>query len=146
LKESSGFNDETLTRLLPVIKERIHTQKEVTDAAQAGEYDFAFIRPEVPTDLIKWKNDSSAQDAGPRLLRAIELLKNADWTSSETIKAALWNYAEEVGRGELLWPLRVSLTGKERSPDPFIVSYIIGREEAILRVENAYAKIIEKSS
>jgi glutamyl-tRNA synthetase len=44
LKESSGFNDETLTRLLPVIKERIHTQKEVTDAAQAGEYDFAFIR------------------------------------------------------------------------------------------------------
>jgi glutamyl-tRNA synthetase len=141
LRESSGFNDETLTRLLPVIKERIHTQKEITEAAQGGEYDFAFVRPDVPAELIKWKNDAAVSDAAPRLKHALELLRDADWTSPETIKNALWGYAEEVGRGELLWPLRVSLTGKERSPDPFIVAHILGREEAILRVENAYAKI-----
>jgi hypothetical protein len=69
------------------------------------------------------------------------LLQNADFSSPEKIKEALWGYAEEAGRGELLWPLRVSLTGRERSPDPFISAYIIGKDESLARIKRACDKI-----
>ncbi len=141
IKKMTLYTEEALIRLLPVIKERVHIQKEITDAAEAGEYDFAFAVPEVSKELIAWKNDSSAADALPRLQKALELLADADFSSASTIKNALWGYEEEIGKGELLWPLRVSLTGKERSPDPFISAYIIGREQTILRIKNACAKI-----
>lgn len=135
------YSDTVLERLLPVIQERIHVKQEITQAALEGEYDFAFIRPDVPLELLKWKNDSEASDALPRLDHARNLLSLASFSSAEAIKDALWSYAEEVGRGELLWPLRVALTGKERSPDPFISAYILGKEETLLRIQRACAKM-----
>lgn len=140
-KKLPQFNTETLTRLLPVIKERAHIMREITEAAEAGEYDFAFATPNVPKALLRWKHDEDAESAAPRLLKAKTLLQDADFSSPESIKSALWGYAEEVGKGELLWPLRVALTGKERSPDPFIAAHIIGREETLTRIENACATI-----
>jgi len=141
VKQLPLWSEDTLVRLLPVIKERIHIQKEITEAAEMGEYDFAFRTPEVVRDHLKWKNDGSVEAVVPRLQKAYELLKNADFGSSETIKSALWGYAEEVGKGELLWPLRVAITGKEQSPDPFISAFIVGREETLLRIQRACDKI-----
>jgi glutamyl/glutaminyl-tRNA synthetase len=141
VKQLPLFSNETLSRLLPVIKERVHVQTQITQAAEAKEYDFAFSVPDVAKETITWKNDTSPTDALPRLQKAIELLENADFSSAESIKSAVWPYAEEVGKGELLWPLRVSITGMERSPDPFISAYIIGKEQTILRIKNACAKI-----
>jgi hypothetical protein len=36
-----------------------------------------------------------------------------------------------------LWPLRVSLSGKDKSPDPFTLIYILGKDESIRRIEKA---------
>jgi glutamyl-tRNA synthetase len=132
-----NYSEEVVLRLTPTIRERVHNANEINEAAQAGEYDFAFITPTVPTELIKWKKDEHAKDALPRLIKAAELLQDADFTAPETIKTALWEYAEEVGKGDLLWPLRVSITGMERSPDPFMCAFIIGKEETILRINSA---------
>ena len=51
----------------------------------------------------------------------------------------------EAGKGEVLWPLRVALTGKERSPDPFTVIHIIGSAEAYQRIKNACDTILRDS-
>ncbi len=136
------FDGEIFTRLLPTIKERISTKQEWVDELKAGEYDFAFNTPnEYETSLLKWKNDDNTSAAVPRLTKAGELLKLADFSSPETIKAALWPYAEEVGKGELFWPLRVALSGKSQSPDPFTIAFIIGKEETLRRIQNACDKI-----
>ncbi len=137
LTEAQGYSDQILTRLLPTIKERVHVATEIHEMTEAGEYDFAFITPNVSTPMLKWKNDQSEKDVLPRLEKANVLLQNADFMSPEAIKEILWAYAEEVGRGELLWPLRIALTGKEKSPDPFICSFIIGKEETLARIKNA---------
>lgn len=134
LKSLPGYSDERATRLAPSIKERAHNKTEIIESAHAGEYTFAFAAPDVPVALLQWKKDASAKDSLPRLQRALELLTDADFSSVETIKESLWDYAEEVGRGELLWPLRVALTGLERSPDPFNCAYIIGKEATLARI------------
>ena len=130
------YSNKVLKKLAPTIQERVHIATEITQASEAGEYNFAFITPNVPVEMIKWKKDDSAKNSLPRLQKALELLSDADFTSAETIKEAIWDYAEEVGRGDLLWPLRVSLTGMERSPDPFTTAYILGKDETLLRLQN----------
>jgi glutamyl-tRNA synthetase len=130
------YDDTRLKRLLPVVRERAHTAKEISDAAEAGEYDFAFAAPTVAIDALKWKKDPDTSALLPRLEKVSELLAEADCASPETIKAAVWDYAEEEGRGEVLWPLRMALTGQERSPDPFTVAYILGLEETLARLRS----------
>jgi glutamyl-tRNA synthetase len=143
IKSLPQFTEERLSRLLPTIFERIQVAEEVTNSATEGEYDFAFSRPVYELALLKWKNDTSEKDALPRLRRATELLNEADFSSPDTIKSTLWPYAEEVGKGEVLWPMRVALSGKERSPDPFTLAYILGREETILRLQAACDRLEE---
>lgn len=135
------YSDDRLIKLVPAVFERIQNQIDIRTAAEAGEYDLAFRAPEYDTVLLKWKNDDSAAASLPRLKKLLELLPNADFSTTDTIKAAIWDYAEETGRGEVLWPMRVALSGRERSPDPFSIAYIIGKEETISRIKTACDKI-----
>lgn len=144
IKAMPQYSTDRLQKLLPVIRERIHTMKEVAAAAGEGEYDFAFAAPNMGAELLKWKKDTSPQDALPRLLKVWELLKDADFSSRESIEAAIMPYAEEAGKGEVLWPLRVALTGRERSPDPFMCAFILGREESLSRMGRACDTIRER--
>lgn len=131
------YSTQRLCKLAPTMMERVHIAQEITDAAMADEYTWAFTQPDVPVEMIKWKNDDTPQDALPRLTKAHELLSEANFDSPESIKQSLWSYAEEVGKGEILWPLRVSLSGRERSPDPFTCAHVLGKEDTLTRIQNA---------
>lgn len=137
------FSHERLLKLMPTIQERIHTGEDITKSAEAGEYDFAFEAPKVPAEMLKWKHDASVRDVLPRLQKVAEIIATLPEESSpEEVKERLWPYAEEVGKGEVLWPLRVSLTGKERSPDPFTIIHILGIAETYKRVQQACDTIL----
>jgi glutamyl-tRNA synthetase len=138
---SDQYSAEKLTRLIPNIRERVNNLVEFNEAVEAGEYDFAFFTPTYDTDILKWKNDDSVHDALPRLKTAVELLENADFSSAESVKQAIWEYAETIGKGELLWPLRVCLSGRVQSPDPFTLAFIIGQGETVQRIKLACDKI-----
>ncbi|MEN9920801.1 MAG: hypothetical protein RL538_694 [Candidatus Parcubacteria bacterium] len=135
------YSEERRGRLIPVIRERINTRGEFHALTEAGEYDYIFDTPSYEKETLQWKNDPELTATLPRLQKAHELLSTADFSSQESLKNALWGYAEEVGRGELLWPLRVALSGKKQSPDPFTLAYILGQEETLLRITTAYGKI-----
>lgn len=136
------YSAERLNRLLPIIQERIHVATEITTAATAGEYDFAFAHPNYEAPMLMWKQDDSVKDTLPRLKKALGLLETADFSTPESIKNAVWEYAETVGRGQLLWPLRIAITGRDRSPDPFMCAYVVGKPETIARIQAACDKII----
>ncbi len=141
LRSWPEYSEERLLKLLPTIRERVETLGEFGRAAEAGEYDFAFTDPDVPTETLKFKKDPDASAALPRLRQMVALLKDADFSSPDSIKSAVWNYAEREGRGEVLWPTRVALTGRERSPDPFTVAYIIGKADTLRRLQVACDRI-----
>lgn len=133
---------ERIKKLLPLIRERVYTLKEIETGVTNGEFAFAFKKPEYETSLLKWKKDTDVASALPRLLRAKELLGNLHEDSTpEEVKKALFDYAEEVGKGELLWPLRIALTGEERSADPFTVISVIGIKEALECIDSACDRI-----
>ncbi|MDP2930584.1 MAG: glutamate--tRNA ligase, partial [bacterium] len=49
----------------------------------------------------------------------------------------------KTDRGRLLWPLRVALSGREKSPGPFEIAEILGKEKTLKRIEQA-KKILKK--
>src|SRR5690606_35699073 len=82
-KQLPQFSNERLSKLTPNILERIHNQSEITAAATAREYDWAFSEPEYEPSLLKWKNDTTVVDALPRLKHVIELFDEADFSTTE---------------------------------------------------------------
>lgn len=138
-----SYSSDIVTRLAPSIQERIHLKAEITRAAEDGEYTWAFATPEVPVQMMQWKKDKSPQDALPRMQQVNALLADANFESTDSVKESLWSYAEEIGKGEVLWPLRVALTGRERSPDPFTCAYVLGKEETLKRITNAIIALRE---
>ena len=41
------------------------------------------------------------------------------------------------GKGNVLWPMRVALTGMDKSPDPFAVAGVLGKKKTIQRLNYA---------
>ncbi len=136
------INPRIETHLLALLRDRAVVLGDIARDIEAGEYDFAFSAPTPTADLLKWKKDASPQDALPRMQRVVEILTSTpDSAEPEVIKSALIAYAEETGKGEVLWPLRVALSGREKSPDPFTIIAMLGIPEAVSRIHAACATL-----
>lgn len=90
--------------------------------------------------LLSWKK-STPEDAKTKLIAVSELLSAVDekeWTK-ENIEKVIgeWIEANSFGRGDVLWPLRVSLSGKQNSPGPFEIAFVLGKEQTLARIEKA---------
>lgn len=88
--------------------------------------------------LLRWKKNPPEMTR-EALLKAETLfahLSESEWSSKEQLEKVLLEAAGEK-RGDFLWPLRVALTGAERSPSPFEVAWVLGREESLKRVQKA---------
>ncbi len=132
-----------LESLVPLMRERIQTFGELADLDNAGEFDFYFVAPEYEKESLLWKKDPSVEKTAERLRRIqalLELVPKGDWHDKK-LKDILWPYAESEGRGEVLWPLRFALSGREKSPDPFVIAGMIGKDETLKRVEAAIGKL-----
>ncbi len=93
---------------------------------------------------ILWKKEPSVAITKQRLEKVHELLLELeDWPTPEKTKEAVWSFAEREGKGEVLWPLRVALSGQKRSPDPFTCFAILGKNESLKRIDTA-VKILSK--
>lgn len=128
-----------LTKFASIALERISTFGELSDMINAGEFDYVFSEPTYPKEALLFKGKGSVVDVGQKLKQMISLLEKlseADFTA-ENVKAAIWDYASEVGRGEVLWPMRYALSGKEKSPDPFVLAELLGKSTTINRLQTA---------
>jgi glutamyl-tRNA synthetase len=124
-------------KIVPVVRERVAIWSDIDLMWQNGELQFFFQKPKYEKTLIYPKGLDDASIITTHLQKVKEILeKNVDW-NAESIKTDLWDYSGEVGRGNVLWPLRTCLTGREKSPDPFTVSEILGKTETLSRIDTA---------
>jgi glutamyl-tRNA synthetase len=130
ITQSPYYSDARLEKILHLITERIHTFSEVETMAKEGEIGYFFEAPKYDKALLK------STEFLPETIKLLEAVPK-DKFDKETIKSALWDYATEKGRGQVLWPMRVALSGSEKSPDPFTIASILGKEETLLRLTNA---------
>jgi glutamyl/glutaminyl-tRNA synthetase len=139
----ASISDEMVKKLVPIIIERIHSFGDIDTMIAQGELDYVLGEPVFPAEMIYWKGQKDPEATLRRLNKVIELLKSIDENAFkyDIIKDALWEYASAEGRGEVLWPTRVALSGKEKSPDPFILAELLGKEVTLTRLTNAVEKL-----
>ena len=141
------ISKDMLQKLTPIIFDRINKWSDVDEMIKAGELDYFFNTPEYDKEGLVWKKlkDNADRFALTKgyLEKVYELLHEIPESgfNHESVKFTLSNYAEEKGRGEVLWPLRFALSGLEKSPDPFTLAPILGKGETLSRIEKAIKKL-----
>ena len=122
-----------LLRVAAIVQERLETLADF-GVEHAG---YFFARPTVDTALLRWKDNTDAQTRAA-LEKAHDVLvavDESDWTR-EHLTDVLMTAAGDK-RGDFLWPLRVALTGAQRSPSPMDCAWVLGKEETLARIEKA---------
>ena len=98
-----------------------------------GEFDYFLNKPEIEQSRLIFK-DSNLDEARKFLSEIRRRLEDLDDWNREEIKERIWEWSGEIGRGKVLHPMRMALSGKDRSPDPFVISENIGKDETLERL------------
>ncbi len=140
-----NLNKDILKKVEPLIRERITVFSDVKSFFENGEFMYFFERPSVDKEMLVWKSlkdtEGGLEKTYEYLTMLVKLLKDYGgvWDYA-SLKDLIMPLTETTGKGELLWPTRVSLSGREKSPDPFEIASILGKEETISRIELVLAK------
>ena len=104
--------------------------------------DIFFELPDYSKSLLIWKETPEAAilDNLRFTLDVISKIPAGDF-KKETIEKYVMTVADKRGRGEVLWPLRAALSGREASPGPADILEIIGQEEGARRINFAIGKL-----
>ncbi len=112
--------------------------KKLSEIGERTEY--FFVEPDYPSDLLVWKK-SDAATARQRLAFLIDFLEKVpaeNWTR-QTLEDALLDEIkrQNFSNGDTLWPMRVALSGAERSPSPFEIAEVLGKAKTLQRLNKA---------
>lgn len=133
--------DECIKKIAEVERERIQKFSDISESA--GMY---FAAETYPSELLVWKKSTkeSARDHVSAVRDYIKTLESDVFQSISTLEQSITRWITEKGysKGEVLWPLRVALTGKEKSPSPFEVAYVVGPGETVRRIDAALEKLV----
>ena len=136
------FSDKQVDlRLVPMLKERAQTLAEATTALSE---EFGFLAGIQYDPSVLLQGGKIEREIASNHLKAIagilEHVPDEGFTASQ-LRDILWPYASTQGRGAVLWPLRVALSGREKSPDPFTIAALLGKQETLARVSSAAAAL-----
>ena len=156
IKNLPQYSKDRLLKMSDTLKERISSFGEITIMSKEGDLEFYFEAPEYFVQSLIWhskKLDENHKHTETEAIKnleehikfAIENLEKIDEKNfnSNDVKNTLWDYAEKEGRGEVLWPIRFALSGRDKSPDPFTLAEILGKEETLSRLNKALDKILK---
>ncbi len=130
------FTNPIALRALQIEKSRANR---LTDFA-ASLAPYLGIPAYVPTILV-WKK-ADAEDAKKNLENIRAILSGAGeeaFADITLIEGLIKEYisTNALQNGNVLWPLRVALSGAEKSASPFELLWVLGRGESLKRIENA---------
>jgi glutamyl/glutaminyl-tRNA synthetase len=126
--------------VIALVRERASTLREAYDLL-VEEFSFMSELSYKPDALLQG-GKIQAEVASLHLKALADLFEHIPdegFTASQ-LKDIVWPYATSQGRGAVLWPLRVALSGKEKSPDPFVVAGLLGKARTMERIASALKK------
>lgn len=128
-----------LIDIVSELKARAQTLGEAAEALRAGEFNFMSGDVSVDTLLLLQGAKAEAEAVKTNLEKVVQLLTplQAEEFTAEKVKEVIFAYATEVGRAGVLWPMRVALSGREKSPDPFTLAGLVGKDKTLERIEKA---------
>ena len=133
LPENIDF--EYIKKIVALEQERI---KKISEVGELTEFFFA-DKLKYDPELLIWKK-MSLNDVKNNLELLEKILEKTDKFDVKSLEVTLTPLREKQGTGELLWPLRVALSGQKASPGPFEIMEVLGKEKTLKRIKEAIKK------
>ena len=132
-QEKKSISQLYLEKIVAVERERLQKLSDIRKGAE-----IYFRLPQYQKKLLAWKKmqEKEILDSLQKSLGILEKIEEKKW-NLENLKKELMDATDPKNRGVLLWPLRVALSGKEKSPSPWEIAWVIGKEESLKRVKRA---------
>ncbi|OGL66483.1 glutamate--tRNA ligase [Candidatus Uhrbacteria bacterium RIFCSPHIGHO2_01_FULL_63_20] len=127
-----------LQKMCSIERERMTKLSDIVEAV-----DSFLVLSGYEASLLVWKKSDQADAL--KNLQAIRTrigsLSENDFAASAMVEGAILKYIEENGlqKGNVLWPLRVALSGRSASPSPFELAWVLGKQETVDRLSRAIA-------
>lgn len=129
-----------LEKVVEISRQRM---KKLSDIVELADFFFA-EKLSLDRDLLKWQT-MSEQQVGESLAYSEKVLSQIKKWDLKNLEEALFAASEKFNleknypannKGFLLWPLRVALSGKKFSPNPFEIADVLGREKTLKRIQS----------
>lgn len=132
-----GVREERAAR---IVKERLLRLDQAPELIRE-----AISLSEYGAESLVWKK-SNAEEAKARLEGARSFISSQPEAWFGDVKGMeaetrAWIIEKGWGNGDTLWPLRVALSGREKSPSPFELMFVAGKEESVTRIDEALQKL-----
>ncbi len=129
-------DDNYLLLIIEAMRERVSFVKEFIEKCP-----YFYERPTAYDESVikkRWKDDSKEL-----LLEYVSRLKEIENPQKEDYEKILVAIAEEreIGKGRLIHPLRLAVSGVGIGPGVYDLLFILGKDEVINRIETALTKI-----
>ncbi len=133
-REGLPVNDDTLLKLIPLIRERLVT---LDDCIPFAAFFFKETITPVPAELVA--KDLDAARSAEVARRAYQILSALPTLSHAEAEPPMRAYVEESGLSpnQVFGILRVAVTGQKVSPPLFESMEIIGKEQVLARLQQA---------
>lgn len=129
-----------LTRAISLVKDRM---KKLSDFKELAGYFFG--TPKLKKDLLIFKNSNtnSTQKGLESSISALKDLPEKEWQDKDKIQKKLEKVVSvsKLSNGDVFWPARASLSGREASPSPSELLWAFGKKEALERLTMALDKL-----
>lgn len=134
------IDPDLLKRIIHIEKERLVTLSDIREKVAPH-----LELPAYDVSMLVWKK-SDAEDAKQMLQQMSELIETfSDETvhSLELIESTIKEYivSKQFQNGNVLWPLRASLSGLQQSANPFELIWILGKSESLTRINHAITRL-----
>ena len=99
-------------------------------------------KPEYDPAILIFKKSDKEKTLSALKLVSGKLVSIEQW-NSEAIQQLLADVVSEgqMTNGDVFWPVRVALSGAEKSPSPAELAVALGREETVGRIQVAVGKL-----
>ncbi|MBU1179649.1 glutamate--tRNA ligase, partial [Patescibacteria group bacterium] len=140
IETGEEINKDWLEKIVALEQERM---KRLDEIPQLTEFFFKESLDYGAEELI-WKksNRKETKENLERLLTFLRTLSEKDFIQEKLEKKIKkWIEDNNLKTGEVLWPMRVALSGLRASPSPFEIAEILGKKKATERIQTAIKKL-----
>ncbi|OIO19533.1 MAG: glutamate--tRNA ligase [Candidatus Magasanikbacteria bacterium CG1_02_32_51] len=137
-EKNVDIKDFDLTRVVALEQGRANTLLEIVENTS-----FIFSENIYEADLLVWKKSDKIKTK-ENLQLTLNFLQDFSgvWSREELEVGVLaWIKDKGLGNGDVLWPMRVALSGLNNSPGPLEIAGVLGKEKTLARIKIAVDKI-----
>ena len=129
-----------LRRLVELMQNRTEVLKDIPDMVS-----FLAEMPEFDPAIYTHKKMKTNPEIALQALKAVRpMLEGIDPWTEQQLHDKVMEFIPTTGlkNGQMLWPLRIAISGRESTPGgAFEIAYLLGREETLKRLDDSIARL-----